>query len=421
VKVTPRDGLVPVAWPALLALGAVVVLAASLMVYDMSKDIQVEDRTNELVGKALRSITLADTLRSDVYSLAVGSLQREELARALARIERDMATYDPLATYAGERDEWTHLQSLVVRLGELEETNEPAAQKLLRTIEASLDHIVQINQVEAAKNVTAILASFHEDFMVDAAGGTIGLVLALFVGAVLLRSTRRQRVLLAAQLALKDERESELEAFAGRVAHDLRGPLGPLRGYAELLRLGAGPPPAELGQRIASATDRMTAIIDDLLTLSISGQPGFGESDVAPVIAQVLEDAAPLLADAKVGLSIADAKVRAPPGALGRIVQNLISNAVKYRAPDRPLELDITVTRRDAEVELVVSDNGIGMDESTAAHAFDPLFRGDTTRKIPGHGLGLAIVKRTVDALGGVCSIVSKLGEGTRVVVRLRI
>ena len=418
--VKARDKLVPAAWPPLLVLGAVLVMATGLMIFDIGKDVQAEARTNELVDNTLRSVALIDDLRREVHALAAGSVERDVLANAIAQIARDAAEYDPLATSAGERGEWMHVRGLLARLQRSRVASAPAIEAgLLRDIDASLDRIVQINQREAGRNVAAIEGSFTQDFTVDAVGGTIMLALAFVVGAALLRSIRRQRALLAAHLELDDARQVELEAFAGRVAHELRGPLSPLRGYADLLQLGGAHPPEEIGHRIANATDRMTAIIDDLLTLSISGRPGVGETDVAPVIMEILADARSQLADAKVELAIADAKVRCPPGALGRIVQNLVSNAIKYRAPDHPLELAITAIRLETDVELVVSDNGIGMDEVTAAHAWDPLFRGGGTRKIPGHGLGLAIVKRTVDSLGGSCRVDSKLGDGTRISVRL--
>jgi len=412
-----QDDLTPAAWPTLVTLVAVILLFTGLIIFDIIKDREAEERTTELVAKALHSVTLTDGLRRDVHALATGSIEPDARAAVVARIDREAATYDPLATYAEERGEWTRLRGLLERLQTV--GPDPADPQLLREIEASLDRIVQINQREAAHNVAGILAAFHQDYAIDALGGTIAIVLTFVVGAALLRSIRRQRALLAAHLAMRNQRQSDLEAFAGRVAHDLRGPLAPIRGYTDLLRLGGGPSPADLGQRIENATERMAAIIDDLLTLSLSGQPGVGETELAPVVAQVLDDVGPLPGDGKVKLAITDDKLRCPRAALCRILQNLISNAIKYAAPDRPLELGVTETRRDDMVELVVSDNGLGMDEATKAHAFDPLFRGRATSKVPGTGLGLAIVKRTVDVLGGICSIDSKPGEGTRIVVRL--
>lgn len=408
----PRDVYAPLAWPALLALAAVIVLSTGIMLYDISRDVVAQARIEELVDQALGSVSRVDDLRRDLNRLVA-----DPDDRVLAHLALDATAYDALATYAGERAEWTRTQVLLERLQQLGVMRARLDLPLIRDIEASLDRIVAINRAEAARTVIAIRGSFRQDFGIDAIGGTISLLLALAVGAAVLRSVRHQRALLAAELARKVERQRELEAFAGRVAHDLRGPLTPLRTFAELLETGGSP--VEMGQRIQRAVDRMTAIIEELLALSLSGQPGEGDAEVAPVVEQVLDDNRTLLAGAKVDVAITADKVHSPPSTLCRIVQNLVSNAIKYRNPDRPLELGITASRQADEVELVVSDNGIGMDEGTAAHAFDPLFRGDDTRKIPGHGLGLAIVKRTVEALGGTCRIISRLGEGTQFVLRL--
>ncbi|MBS1120797.1 MAG: Phytochrome, two-component sensor histidine kinase [Deltaproteobacteria bacterium] len=413
VVMKARDELRQREWPVLLALAAVVGLSTGLMIYDISRDLMAEGASTQLVFKAMRSVTLADDLRRQAHSLTGSAAERDA---ATARIAADIASYDPLATYPGERGEWIHLKQL---LQQIPGKQDPPSESLVRDIDVSLDRIVALNGREATGEVAEILSSFHEDYTVNAIGATIIIILAFVIGTALHRSIRLQRTLLATHLSREEERRRDLEAFAGHVAHDLRATLGPIRTCADLFATSAGPPPKDLGARVARATDRMAAIIDDLLTLSISGRPGAGQTDVAPVVAQVLEEAGPQLAGAKVEVAIEDGQVCCPPVELGRIVQNLVSNAVKYRSPERPLELGVTAKHVDSIVELVVSDNGIGMDEATAARAFDPLFRGSAAGKIPGHGLGLAIVKRTVEALGGSCSIASKPGSGTQITIRL--
>jgi len=278
---------------------------------------------------------------------------------------------------------------------------------------------VQLNEHEAADSVAVIRSVHRQAVIADAAAGGVTLVLSLAIGTVLVRTLGRQRTLLEARLEAEQERRRELDAFASRVAHDLRGPLAPIRGYAELLSAGVGPPPVELGARIAAGTKRMVEIIDGLLALSVSGRPGSGDTEIRPVVDQALDDAQPLPANTKLEVDVADCRVRCPQEAFGRIVHNLVSNAIKYRTRERPLELTITAGRTNGAVELAVADNGIGMDPVAVAHAFDPFYRVDATRDVPGHGLGLSIVKRTVDALGGECTIASTRGEGTRVTIRL--
>jgi signal transduction histidine kinase len=137
------------------------------------------------------------------------------------------------------------------------------------------------------------------------------------------------------------------------------------------------------------------------------------------------------------------------------MLRNLVANAIKYRRTDRRLRVEIAaaprpprppepfdhiperVSRasvrgprnrgaqrepvpRDAPlIEIVVTDNGVGMTGEAAAHAFDPFYRASATRGIPGNGLGLAIVKRTLEAMGGGCDLVSAPDQGTRVTLHV--
>src|SRR5437660_1705149 len=108
------------------------------------------------------------------------------------------------------------------------------------------------------------------------------------IALVLVRVLRRQRALLALHLDSLDERTRELEAFAARTAHDLKGPLNPLSGYADLLRDNASPTVRELAVRIRRASDRMAGVIDNLLSLSVAGHPRPGTVAVRAMIDEVL-------------------------------------------------------------------------------------------------------------------------------------
>ncbi|TMA75965.1 MAG: HAMP domain-containing histidine kinase [Deltaproteobacteria bacterium] len=409
---------VPSAWPALLALAVVVLLSIGMLATDLIVEHRTAAETTKLVGDALRSVTLADHLRADAHALAA-TPDPAVAANVAEEIARDAALYEPLATYPGEHAEWTHLQGLLEGLQREQMNGGSGLDSVVSDIEASIDRIVQLNEREAADSVTIIRAVHRQAFAADAIAGAVTLVLAIIVATVLVRALRRQRFLIEARLETEQARRRELDAFAARVAHDLRGPLTPIRSYGELLCLGSGPPPREIGARIVDGTRRMVGIIDGLLTLSVSGRVGVGQTEIAPVIHQALDDLGPLPADSKIALAIADCRLCCPPDVLGRIVENLVSNAIKYRAPERPLELAITAARTGDAIEVAVADNGVGMDAAAMSRAFDPFFRVVSARAIPGHGLGLSIVKRTVDALGGACSIASKPGEGTRVTIRL--
>jgi signal transduction histidine kinase len=162
----------------------------------------------------------------------------------------------------------------------------------------------------------------------------------------------------------------------------------------------------------------MNGIIEDLLELSVHGKPPAGQVLVTPVVLELLDELRSELRDAEVKLELGDCTTACSAGTLSQILRNLIVNAGKYRSPHRRLLLRIEARRSADHVELVVSDNGLGMDPVTAAHAFEPLYRAPGSSS-PGHGLGLAIVKRTVIAIGGSVDLASQPGEGTRVTVRV--
>jgi signal transduction histidine kinase len=289
---------------------------------------------------------------------------------------------------------------------------------LLSEIETSIARIIEINQADARRAVADIGGAHKSGIVVDLALGIVTLSMALAVGAILVRTLRRQRELLRQHLENLDARQRELAAFASRTAHDMRGPLSPLRGYADLLQLHSEPAVQDNGRRIARAADRMAGIIEDMLELSVHGKPAGGKVAVAPVVREVLDDLRRELADADVITDVDDVLTACSAGVLGQIVRNLVGNSAKYRSPQRKLALRVEAHRAGDRVELAVSDNGIGMDAEDAEHAFDPMYRAPSASS-PGHGLGLSIVKRTVDSIGGSVALASKPGDGTRVTVRM--
>ena len=433
-KPPDRDlGAVAPAWLALVALTAVVGLSLASIGLALGIGHQTAERTAELVDDSLRSVTLADDLRYQAYRLSAAPLDRAQLISIAGQIAADARAYDPIATGTGERSEWSALQRLFDRLQQ--DRAEPSSiAPLVAEIEQSIARLIEINQRAARDHEAAIAALHRRGLIADAVIGAVTLALAVGVGLVLLRSLRRQRQLIEIHVATVDERNRELEAFAGRVAHDLRGPLAPVVGFTDvLLEPGADIPAVATG--IRRAVDRMAGLIDDLLALSVAGRLPAGRGDVAAVVREVLDDLSPDLRNADVKLSIADCATACTPGVLAQLVRNVITNAIKYRGADRRLRVAIDAKPRRATerpaygttriphdaslIEIVVTDNGVGMTGEAIAHAFDPFYRASATRSIPGHGLGLAIVKRTLEAMGGDCYLASAPNEGTRVTLHL--
>ena len=132
---------------------------------------------------------------------------------------------------------------------------------------------------------------------------------------------------------------------------------------------------------------------------------------------EALEDLSAVAAGAEVVLRLEEATVACAPEVLGQILRNVLGNALKYRAPERPCRLELSTRVETSSVTVEVVDNGQGMEPEAARRAFEPFFRG--TAEGSGHGLGLAIVDSHLRALGGSVRLRSELGVGTRVSIRL--
>jgi signal transduction histidine kinase len=198
--------------------------------------------------------------------------------------------------------------------------------------------------------------------------------------------------------------------------------MNPIRGYTDLILESPSPPEnvTAMAQRIRRAVDRMARVVEDMLALSVSGRPPEGRSSTDTVISSILEEMGAELQGVEVVTKVVAGQVVASAeGVLSQILRNLIGNAIKFRARSRALSITIETRDVGSMVEIVVEDNGVGMDPENAKHAFEPFYRGLSTREVPGHGLGLAIVERTTRALGGSCQLWSIPDRSTRIAVRI--
>lgn len=417
----PPDELRSVAapWPALVALAVVVVLSIGMFVIDIVVDHHTADHTSSLVEDTSRSIAIADDLRYQAYRLSQANLAPDQIQSIAEQIDADARAYDPIAdTSPGEGVEWSRLQGLLAHLRhEQPLATSGTSASLIAEIETSIGRLIAINQTEARNYAASIKTAHTSGLVVDAIVGVITLILASLIALILIRTLRRQRELLRLHLANVEERTRELAAFASRTAHDLKGPMSPIRGYADLLSLQPAPDVKEMARRIGRAVDRMTGVIDDMLELSISGKPATGTVALTPAVLEAVEELRGELGDAEVALDLGQLTAACSPTIIGQVLRNLIGNAAKYRSPDRRLTLRIEAKRQDDRITIQVIDNGRGMADEAQAHAFEPYYRASTD--VAGHGLGLSIVRRTIEAIRGTVELASVPGEGTRVTVQL--
>ena len=408
-------------WPVLVALGLMALLMVSLLGIDMVVARRVSRETEDILQNALQSIVLLHDMRIHTNRLAAPALGRRESDQVAALLTAETRHYEPLATYPGELDEWRRLQGLLDQLRAGLPGSPGWRAGHVEAIEKSLDRLVSINLEGMHTSAASIHRADRQALLSDALAAGAALILTVAIGAWLIRALGRQRRMVEERVHFLDQKNSELEAFAGRAAHDLRSPMNPIRGYADLILETNDLPEgvASMAQRIRRAVDRMAHVVDDMLALSISGRPLPGQSATSVVVARTLEEMGAELNEVHVTTNLLGGRVACSEGVLSQILRNLIGNAIKFRAPGRPLRISIETRDAGPMVELAVEDNGVGMDAESARHAFEPFYRGQMDRELPGHGLGLAIVERTTRALGGSCALTSTLDRSTKIVLRL--
>jgi len=253
----------------------------------------------------------------------------------------------------------------------------------------------------------------------------VAMLVSLGVGFHITSVLRRQDATIQAQLVELDRRNQELDAFTQRVAHDLMGPLSPLKGYLTLLRRSGAVKDAQALELVSlseSSAVRMGELIEALLRFcraGTRGEPTVGELDTA--VTTLLLEVSQTAAAQGVALErdlAPGVRVACPSQLLQLIAQNLLSNAVKYTAGRPDARVGVRVAREGGEAVLEVVDNGVGMSADTQGKLFQPFFRAAETRSLPGHGLGLATTRRLVEAHAGTLLLRSTPGAGTRVTVR---
>lgn len=237
------------------------------------------------------------------------------------------------------------------------------------------------------------------------------------------RGLERRRLILEARRR-EIERELLKRRFVTFVSHQLQSPLAAVHQYLNVLKHledepSAGAKRAEWYERCLKRVEEMLALIRNWLTLSaIEGQclaRSRAAVEPGPIVEAVLESCRPM-AEAE-GVSIeallpaSGCRVLADPDCLRVLVENLVTNAIKYNRPGGKVLL--WAEPGGAEVLLAVSDTGIGIPEQYRRFVFDEFFRVGEAGKAPGSGLGLAIVKRIVSELGGRVQVDSEVGAGS--------
>ncbi len=225
---------------------------------------------------------------------------------------------------------------------------------------------------------------------------------------------------LARRVAELAHSNAELEQFAYIASHDLQEPLRKIASYTELLARryqGKLDPSADkfIGYIVDGAT-RMQQLINDLLTYSRVGRTTdltLEKVELAHIMEGIFNDLARTIRDSQAEITCDELPVvMGNPRHIAQLLQNLITNAIKFHGTAPP-RVHISAERRADEWIIAVHDNGIGVDPEHAERIFVVFQRLHTRTEYPGTGIGLAICKKIVERHGGQIWMESQPEQGS--------
>jgi PAS domain S-box-containing protein len=269
------------------------------------------------------------------------------------------------------------------------------------------------------------------DFICDAGGRPVRLV--GIVQDVTARKSAEEELRLA--LEGMEARNQELQDFAFVASHDLQEPLRKIRAFGERLadRGRVDAQGADYIERMRHAAARMQTLIDDLLAYSRVATRGqaFAGVDLEAVAREVLTDLESAIEAAGATVRIGRLPlVDADATQMRQLLQNLLSNSLKFRSPARAPVVTIDAerferpssepgARRERWCRVIVRDNGIGFDNRHRDRIMQPFQRLHGRGEYEGTGIGLAIVRRIVDRHGGTIEADGVPGAGATFTIEL--
>ena len=392
----------------------------------------------EHLSSAQTELTTLGMLISDYVSrVGDGRMStRSDIAATREQVAAEIDAFRALPEVPGERPLLAALDQDLSRLDvvtkrALSEADQNLPERARQTLHGNvqpevlqtsmhLSSLKALNARVASASAEDILRTRREAILVSLVFGGVGLIVAILATVMVLRLLGTRARLINERTGVLAARATELEAFAGRVAHDLRNPLGAVAlRVLSATRREPDPRLREDLDKVARGLDRMNGIINGLLEFARAGAiptPG-AWADLGEVLDEVLADLRPAAAVEGAEIQVEafpPTRLSCTPSALTSVLANLVGNAVKYIGEGQRTPRRIVVHTRSSEanVRVEIEDNGPGLPPGAEERVFEPFLRlGHSTR--PGIGLGLATVKKIVEAYRGRVGVISKQGRGS--------
>jgi signal transduction histidine kinase len=373
------------------------------------------------------------------YTARVGDgaiVSRNDITAARHAVDEELAAYRALPAFPDEAEQLAEIERALGRLDaatghlldRMDAGSAPAAARAL--VEDILPGLGQAsmalfrlrthNVAHTRRSTAAILEAKRGATVMAVALGILSVAIAVIATMLVLRVLRARARLIEAHAQVLAARATELEAFAGRVAHDLKNPLGAVALRILSVVRGSELDPKLRGQleRVGRQVERMDHIIDGLLEFARAGAnpPPDSFADVKEILEEVVAEMQAAADRASVELRVEPfppTAVACTAGALTSVVSNLLGNALKYVVDGKqvPRRVSLRVEPRGDLVRVEVQDNGPGLPPDAENRVFEA-FRRFTSTNTPGIGLGLATVKKIVEAYRGRVGVRSVPDEG---------
>jgi two-component system sensor histidine kinase HydH len=251
--------------------------------------------------------------------------------------------------------------------------------------------------------------------------GVSGIAIVLMIGLsyYFLRTLQRFVALQAREDAERHLRS--LGTMAATLAHEIRNPLGAMKGLTQLAQEGLpGSHSAQpMMNTVVSEAERLERLVTDLLTFAKPPQPQFVRFDVAGLLADLKSMLQGQLEDAHVVLEIDAApvplEIESDDSGLRQVLLNVIFNALDVSPRNSKIRVRAGLISSGRELVLDVEDSGPGLGDRDSEELFQPF----ATTKTHGTGLGLAVSRRIINSLGGSLTLASRPEGGARCSIRI--
>ena len=369
------------------------------------------------IVKPINSVDIESNLSAPYDELApfvqAISRQRENISRHISDIQNRSDTISAIM------DSMSEGIILVNDQGAILSVNKSSASIFSITESVTGKNILEVlRDVELNEHMRAALGGVRGEMTLTRNGRTY----RVYMSPV----TDSGAIILFLDITEKTISEKIRREFSANVSHELKTPLTIIYGNVEMLESGmvkdADTP--EFYSKIKVEASRLIALIDDIIMLSRLEEESDGrqyqEVDLYDSAMEAVESLEPKAKQHNIKVTVSGSgTVLANRSQIVELFYNLIDNAIKYNLENGMVDVGISMS--GSQAEICVADNGVGIPENAQSRVFERFYRVDQSRskKTGGTGLGLAIVKHIVMAYSGSIDLQSRMGEGTRVTIKL--